>query len=202
MKIDKKESGIYAIKNLIDGKLYIGSAISLKKRTRYHINRLTANRHVNKHLQSAWNKHGKENFTIIILQRGVMPQKLIAREQYWLDFYLSYNSTHGYNKCPVAGSNLGSKYTEESKKKMAKWQIGRKMSDESKLKMSISAKQRIIQPWQDKTFSIDHRKKISKSLRGRTLSLSHKAKIQRSTYLRICNFDGSGIVLSSMGMST
>lgn len=48
-----KISGIYVIRNLINNKIYIGSAINLNNRWFSHRNKLNNNNHVNRHLQSS-----------------------------------------------------------------------------------------------------------------------------------------------------
>lgn len=50
-------SGIYGIFNLVNGKVYIGSAINLKKRFSDHKGRLQKQKHRNGYLQNAWNKY-------------------------------------------------------------------------------------------------------------------------------------------------
>ncbi len=54
---------VYTIKNVINNKIYIGSAVNIKKRWHEHRNLLNNNNN-NKHhspiLQNAWNKYGKK----------------------------------------------------------------------------------------------------------------------------------------------
>ena len=62
------KSGIYFIRNKINGKIYVGSAINLKRRKWEHFTRLERNEHHNEYLQRSWNKYGKENFEFLIIQ--------------------------------------------------------------------------------------------------------------------------------------
>lgn len=62
-------SGIYQILNLVNKKFYIGCSINLKKRLERHKSELKCNKHSNKHLQRAWNKHGSSKFKFIILEQ-------------------------------------------------------------------------------------------------------------------------------------
>src|SRR5690606_20172122 len=82
-----------------------------------------------------------------------------------------------YNLSPTAGSNLGVKYTEESKLKMSSWQIGRKMSEEAKAKMRESAINR-----GSTCTGYKHTKetklKMSEANKGKKLSNEHKEKIR------------------------
>lgn len=128
-------SGIYKILNIANCKIYIGSAKNFYKRWNLHRSDLINNKHPNRYLQFAWNKQGEWFFKFEIIEIVDDPIKLIEREQYWIDLLAPE-----YNICKIAGSNLGIKYSEESKKKMSAWQIGRKMSDEARARMSVSAK--------------------------------------------------------------
>ena len=61
-------SGIYIIKNTINGKFYIGSAVNIKTRWSQHRHQLKHNKHGNRYLQRSWNKHGTENFVFEVLE--------------------------------------------------------------------------------------------------------------------------------------
>ncbi len=68
--------GIYKITNSIDNTNYIGKSKDIKTRIRKHKYRLTHGSHHNRHLQSAWDKYGAENFLFELLE------KLYVRELY------------------------------------------------------------------------------------------------------------------------
>jgi group I intron endonuclease len=107
-------SGIYAIENIINNKKYIGSAKNFKKRWYVHKSALNHNNHDNSYLQKAWNKYGVNNFIFSILEE-VELDKLIEREQYYIDLYDVCNRNKGYNLSPTAGNTLGFKFSEKSK---------------------------------------------------------------------------------------
>lgn len=119
---DKYKNGVYRIINTINGKFYIGSSSNKYGITRrfiqhkFHLNRGT---HVNKYLQSSWDKYGKEVFVFEILEVVDKINCVIEREQYYLDFYKTYNQNIGYNICKIAGSSLGLKHSEETKSKIS-----------------------------------------------------------------------------------
>jgi group I intron endonuclease len=158
------KSGIYRIFNKINEKIYIGSAVHLNNRKINHFHALQNNRHRNKHLQRAYNKYKKENFIFEILEYVDDKNKLIEREQWWIDKY--WNKKVLYNINPIAGSNLGMKHSEESKKKMSESQKGKKMSEESKKKMSKVRK--------GKKMSKEHSENISKSHKGKPSPMDGK----------------------------
>jgi group I intron endonuclease len=109
-----KTSGIYKIINLINNKIYIGSAINFNLRYRKHISDLKNNNHCNKKLQNGWNKHGEGSFDFVIIEQVIDKTKLLEREQYYLD-----NLKPEYNICKIAGNTLGVKVSDETKKKIS-----------------------------------------------------------------------------------
>jgi len=125
--------GVYSIINTVNGKRYVGStAISFSARLGQHEVLLRAGKHTSRHLQSAWVKYGAESFQFCV-EEICDASNVLIREQYFLDFYKSYNDEFGYNILPKAGSHLGAKRTDESKKKMGKWkrtaELGAKISE-------------------------------------------------------------------------
>lgn len=132
-------SGIYKITNLINKKIYIGSAINFKSRKQNHFNKLKNNNHDNIYLQRAYNKYGKDNFKFEIIEFVELKENLIKREQFWIDYY-SINNL--YNICPTAGNSLGRKLSNETKNKIGKKSKNRKFSKECLLNKSINPKNR------------------------------------------------------------
>ena len=61
-------SGIYLIKNMINGKGYVGSTVNLTNRKYQHFSQLKNNKHHSPHLQSSANKYGLKNFTYNIIE--------------------------------------------------------------------------------------------------------------------------------------
>lgn len=153
---------IYQIKNLIDNKVYIGSAKDFHVRKLKHINFLLNGNHHCSHLQHAWNLYGPHNFEFIILEEVKDTTALIEREQFYLDKFKSYNRKIGYNLSPAAKSTLGTKRTEDQKLKIANSQKGIKRSEQARVNMAnaqlgkehtdearanMSNAQRNISPW-------------------------------------------------------
>lgn len=101
-KKKKPNMGVYAIINKANGKMYIGSSVHLKNRIYNHKYNLRTNTHPNRYLQNAYNKHGKDNFNIKILEYVDTREAVFPREQYYLDKYKTYEHDLGYNISPVA----------------------------------------------------------------------------------------------------
>lgn len=151
-------SGIYNIRNIKNGKIYIGSAINIKNRAHVHINELENNKHHSKHLQHSWNKYGKNNFVFEVIEYTDV-QNLLEREQFWMDFFQSYFDYNGYNICKVAGSVLGLKHSDYSKKKMSDAKIGKDSWNKGKLNI----------------YTNETKKKMSDAKIGNTWMLGKKA---------------------------
>ncbi len=113
MFLNLKEKGIYKITCKINNKVYIGSTWqSFIKRFWQHEWELTNNRHKNQYLQNTWNKYGKEAFHFEILEIVTIKERLLEREDYWLNFYSSCNNEKGFNINPSATGGI--QFTKES----------------------------------------------------------------------------------------
>lgn len=115
----KYEIGVYKIVNLLNNKVYIGSSLYLSNRKSGHFTKLQKNIHPNQHLQNAWNKYGKEVFRFEIIEYIEGKNKLLEKEQYYIDLFQAFNKKYGYNICPIAGNTEGIKHTDEVKRKMS-----------------------------------------------------------------------------------
>lgn len=162
-------SGIYRIKNSVNGKIYIGSAADLYNRFMCHKSQLRRGVHVNKKLQNAWNKYGESNFlfeNVLICSKD----NLLIYEQKIIDFYDVFKT--GYNMSPTAGNTLGRKHSEAARLKMSKTRKGisrKPLTEEHRKNISLSQIGKIV--------SKECREKIRKSLTGKKLSDETKRKM-------------------------
>lgn len=171
--------GIYQIRNLINGKLYIGSAAGrgFCNRRGTHLKQLRDGRHDNSHLQYAWNKYGGSSFVFEILEE-CKSELCIEREQYYLDtiLFASCNDKRfcqlGYNILRVAGSSLGYRHSVASHLKMRNAHLGIKLTDEQKRKIGAAHR--------GKHVSQETREKLSRAKKGITFSAEHKQKLSSS----------------------
>lgn len=141
------ESGVYQILNKVNGKVYIGSSVTVHGRITTHKRHLLLNKHVNKKLQFAYNKYGIDNFEYSVLEY-CDKDVLLQTEQKYLDMLDIKNN---YNICPLAGNTTGYKWTEEHRakneagmvekaKKIRLALIGHKHTEETKAKVSAAGK--------------------------------------------------------------
>jgi group I intron endonuclease len=180
------KSGIYLIKNTINNKVYVGSAVNIDRRWSQHKHYLKEGKHHSEHLQKAWDKYGEQNFTFDIIEEVSNPEHLLAYEQVYLDYYKSYEGDRGYNICKVAGSSLGMKHTEETINKRSGKNhpfYGKKrlLSDEARKKISEANKHRIIseetrQKMRDRKYSEETRKKMSEARKGKKYLWSEEGR--------------------------
>lgn len=112
------KSGIYLITNVKNSKKYIGKDINLPSRKYRHWHKLKNGSHNNPHLQASYNRHGKESFHYMILER-CLPEDMVKREKYWIDYYDTKNPDKGYNMNDPEVGRLGMKLTPEHKAKIS-----------------------------------------------------------------------------------
>lgn len=130
-----RSPGIYSIRHQPSGKVYVGSAISLRKRLNTHLSDLRKNKHHSNRLQNAWNKYGSEMFCVEVLLLVDDKKQLIEQEQHFLDLLEPFKPHKGYNICPRAGSMLGHKFSKEAKEKIGKLSAERWLDPEYKENM-------------------------------------------------------------------
>jgi group I intron endonuclease len=165
----KNGSGIYKFINIINNKVYVGSAFNLKNRRRQHLFSLRHNKHCNEHLQSAWNKYGEENFIFEVIEYVDDKTMLLNVEEFYILLYDANNREFGYNKREISDSNKGMKHTDEAKQKMSDAHKKENLSEQSRKNMSDGGKGKII--------SDDCKRKISEGNSGKHRSKEDCDKI-------------------------
>lgn len=104
--------GIYSIRNLVTGDLYVGSSKNVDQRLREHLKGLRKGRWEEKkqsHLQNAWNKYGEDSFEfkcIDELPEDTDLKRLTEVEQYWIDVLQPvYNCNLVAGRPPISRGN-------------------------------------------------------------------------------------------------
>lgn len=142
---DLNRSGIYKITNSVSGKIYVGSAVHIRKRWNLHLLHLRRGTHRNRKLQASFAKHGEDAFQVSVIEFCEIPA-LLEREQFWLDALNAVGA--GYNLNPTAGSGLGQKrpfknLAPEHRRRIGESKVGRtrgEFSYEWKAKLSDAAR--------------------------------------------------------------
>jgi len=180
-------SAIYQIRHIASGKVYVGSAVSYISRIEAHKRMLCGRYHVNVKLQRAWDKYGEGEFAFEVLELVHDVNDLLACEQKWIDCKNAILT--GYNLSPTAGSLLGFKHADESRKKMSESRkgkpksaqtieksrqalIGRKMTQEQCQKMREAKLGKKRSPHSEET-----KAKMSAAAAGRQFSDEHRLKL-------------------------
>ena len=123
-----KICGIYYIKNLINGKYYIGQSQDIYKRWARERMYLRSDKTAwNEHLQNAWRKYGEDNFEFSIIEECDI-EKLDEREIFWIEKFDSFNN--GYNNT-IGGNGI---------RRIIPWNKGMVMSEEYKQSLSDAHK--------------------------------------------------------------
>lgn len=133
------QTGIYEIRNVTNGKRYVGSAMDFAKRWREHINALQRGAHHCLPLQRAWCLYGPGAFHFNKLI-ACSKDNLIMYEQAAIDALAPE-----YNVAPRAGSQLGYRHSEATRRRMSESHpkdfrpfLGRTHTKESRAKISES----------------------------------------------------------------
>ena len=127
-KDNTKKQGVYAIRNVVNGKMYIGSTTnSFMERWQCHKKRLRHGEHHSPHLQSSWERYGEKNFSFEIIEI-TSPERAKEREGYYIHFYKTLDPNYGYNVAEV-DLNGNTKTSESTKKKLStackkQWETG------------------------------------------------------------------------------
>lgn len=159
--------GIYTITNNITNKLYVGSSVNINKRWKTHVSQLRNNNHPNVYLQNSWKKYGELNFSFKIVENVFDENKLLLKEQYWIDSLNATDRIKGYNIYLIAGSPMkGRKHTKSTLIKLGinskKWHKENKGTTSYNLYLS-----NLSNALQGHEVSQETRNKISKANRGK-----------------------------------
>lgn len=168
---EPSKSAIYGILNLINGKIYIGSAVNKHNRLNDHKSKLNLNKHPSKHLQGSYNKYGFFAFEFLVLEY-CDKEALLEREKYWIILTDATNPNYGYNKRKIPNSNLGLKLgpaSDARKKRMSEIHTGRIVSQNQRISISEKLKGRKL--------TAQHIANVIAATKGKHASDQRKAKI-------------------------
>jgi group I intron endonuclease len=148
---------IYVIRNVVNGKRYIGSAVNFKNRKAVHMSHLKDNKHHSLYLQRAWNRYGPDAFIFEVVEDAICRTELLGRETYWIEvFHPAYNVNKIVfrNDSEIARRKNGPMPEEQrrnislAKKGRSNGTKGRKFTQEHKEKIA-KAQKGSKRPWSD-----------------------------------------------------
>lgn len=163
-------TGVYQIRNLVNGKVYVGSAgVSIKKRWKDHVRDANNKKHHSISFQRAWDKYGQDNFAFEVLAR-CPKEYCIKLEQWFLD-----RLKPEYNISPTAGTRKGIKLPEEELKIRLANRKKPNYDEEYRRKVSEAAKKYFSCPEARKRQSEKAKKRLeSKEYRDRLIGQLEK----------------------------
>lgn len=186
---------IYAIKNSVSGRAYVGSTVNARVRKQTHFRALRKGSHHCIHLQHSWNKYGEGAFTFTEIGVAENVVELREIEQAFLDAFFGvdlYNSNKsavgmaGGDSHPAKSDSWHQKHvmqtmTElERKEKFGKSSRGVKRDHET---YSAGAKKQWADP--------EHRQKRMQAMRGKReiVTCPHCLKVGGGGNMRRYHFD-------------
>lgn len=189
-------SGIYQIRNLVNGKIYVGQSVDLYKRKHTHFSMLRWDyRSENVILRKAYKKYGEENFVFEVLVY-CEPHELTRYEQGLVDgLNPAYNirrecmetnkgvAPSKEHRDRISAARMGHEVSEITRRILATYtgekngKFGKPVSEETRTKLSIAASRQWADeskrlrgeknPMFGKKMSAESRKKMSDSAKHR-----------------------------------
>lgn len=152
---------IYKAENIINGKVYIGQTIrTLEERKQQHL--LNAKKGKGYKFQEALRYWGADIFKWTILEEVNTVQQLNEKENYWIEYYKSYEN--GYNLTQGDSNPMNFEKSKQHHDNVMR-------SKEVREKISKTMKKRIAE---GNFFTEEHRRKISEKLKGNKHYQGHK----------------------------
>ena len=170
---------IYRIRNLINGKTYIGQHRYKKLNDSYLGS--------GKLIKRAIEKYGKENFKKEILEKNISTIELANDfEQMYILFERAKGKAE-YNLADGGYSHTGVKASEETRRKQSEAHKGKKLSEEHRKNIGIASKNRTFKSRKklsDSLKKVVHTEewniKVGNANRGKKISEEHKRKISEA----------------------
>lgn len=119
-KTNAGKGGIYALRNNINGKLYIGCTFRFTQRKSSHLGQLFRGTHQNTYLQKSYDKYGKDAFEFLVLEIIEDSELLYKREYEYIIQYKSLDRDYGYNLLINNTPGSYNRHTQETKDKIGK----------------------------------------------------------------------------------
>lgn len=161
------DSGIYQIKNTVNGKVYVGLSIHMELRWGEHLALLRNGCHYNRHLQGSYDKYGEGAFEFSVLEY-CDDDRLREREKFWIEKTGAYNN--GYN-LTLGGDGVSGYVQSEEEKERRAAAIRKNYADHPERKVETSKRSRAM--WQDQ----EQREKILANLREATRTDEYRQKL-------------------------
>lgn len=145
-------SGIYSIRNTVNGKVYIGSTVDFASRWANHRCQLRKGGHDNSYLQRAWAKYGEEAFEFTVLVECPEDELAVAEARFIQETHAGTRD-HGYNldtfiqgrktvspetRAKLSVALKGRQVSAETRAKISAAKMGKRPSPEARAAMSLA----------------------------------------------------------------
>ncbi len=182
--MNKNISVIYAIKNMIKHRIYIGSTCHYENRKKEHFRDLNNKKHANTYMQADFNICGKQCFIFEILEEVPFEDLLCEREQVYIDQYYD-KQENCYNIAKFAGRPPPVAWTPEMKQRLSEKTKGQKIHPNTLERLfnrekNPFSKSGIGHPKSGKIMPENARNAISNAMAGKTKSQKHRESISKS----------------------
>lgn len=170
----EKKPGIYIFTNLVNGKVYVGETMNMRRRMREHY------KYAIQIIDKAINKYGLDNFDIQVTYYPYADKKFLVNLEHLLikaKDSLVINGK-GYNVCPLGTDCTGLKASDKTRKLMSEAKKGKPLSTEHREALSKSAKGNTNgQGNKGRTYTALTLKRMSDSKMGCGHTLESRAKL-------------------------
>ena len=192
-----KEPVIYKIRNVVNGKFYVGSTTDTRERFRNHRKMLRGNRHHCRHLQASWNKYGEDCFKFDVQEVVEDAARLWEAEERWLAEHFGKDYCYNSGRAPEAPMrgrfgplhpSYGKPVPQEQKAAISATlkafyaedpnnhpRVGKQHTEETKAKISAKVNQAVAEGRGGAFIpSEETRQKMSEALKGNQNALGYK----------------------------
>jgi group I intron endonuclease len=192
-----KEPVIYKIRNVVNGKFYVGSTTDTRERFRNHRKMLRGNRHHCRHLQASWNKYGEDCFKFEVQEVIEDAATLWEAEERWLAEHFGKGYCYNSGRTPEAPMrgrfgplhpSYGKPVPQEQKNAISATlkafyaedpnnhpRLGKAHTEEAKAKISAKVNQAVAEGRGGAFIpSEETRQKMSEALKGNQNALGYK----------------------------
>ena len=161
--IEDESMVIYAFKNKINGKMYVGQTQrTFGIRTKQHLNRSDT------YFDKALAKYGLNNFSYEIIDRGSTLEELNEKERHWIAEY-DCLWPNGYNLTMGGDGVKGYRHTDEYKRKMSDAMKGKGTGKDNHFygKRHTIKSIKKMSEYQSNRWTVETRKERSESYKGK-----------------------------------